>query len=121
MKFLKKNYERVMLFGIFLTSPLFVGAQAKSHIATNATSLVKSIHELITKQLIPLMILLALIYVIYAVVEFIRENEDTKARQEKQQKIFWGVIGLFVLISVWALVALVANSFSLFAGGKLAG
>ncbi|MFT6829799.1 MAG: hypothetical protein ACJAV6_000636, partial [Candidatus Paceibacteria bacterium] len=40
-------------------------------------------------------------------------------RNEKKQQIFWGIIGLFVIVSIWGLVAVVGRSFGLFAGGTL--
>lgn len=85
----------------------------------DAGSMVKFITDIFNKRLIPLMVLLALVYVMYAVVQYIGENEDTKSKEEKKQKIFWGIIGLFVIISVWSLVAIVANTFGIFAGGTL--
>lgn len=103
-----------------LVLPVVSFAQAEP-LGLNAGSLVRGIHKTITEIFIPMMTFLALLYVIYAAVELIRENGDSKAREEKRQKIFWGIIGLFVIVSVWALVAIVANSFSLFAGGKLSG
>lgn len=103
--------------GMALALPLISFAQNFN--STDMTTLVTSIRVLITGRLIPLMLLLALIYTMYAVIEFIRENEDSKARDEKKQKIFWGLVGIFVIISIWSLVAIVANTFGLFAGGGL--
>ena len=101
--------------------PTITYAQATTNTinSSDAGSLIKSIGGLVSTRLIPLMILLALAYIAYAVVEYIGEGAESQGKEEKKQKIFWGVIGLFVIVSVWSLVAIVANSFGIFAGGSL--
>ena len=89
--------------------------------ASRADTLFDSARELINTRLIPLFIALALTYTIYSVVQFIAAQDDTQKREEKKQQIFWGIIGLFVITSIWGLVAVVGNSFGLFAGGTLLG
>ena len=73
----------------------------------------------VTIGVIPVLILLALVYVVYSGVSFIMASEDQAKRNEKKQQIFWGIIGLFVITSIWGLVAVVGQSFGLFAGGTL--
>lgn len=111
------NKKNILLIAS-VVNPYFAFAQNRIN-STNATTLADSIRSVITGRLIPLMLMLALIYTMYAAVEFIRENDDSQAREEKKQKIFWGLIGLFVIVSIWALVAVVANTFNIFAGGTL--
>jgi hypothetical protein len=88
---------------------------------STATTLFDSIRDVINTRLIPVFIALALMYTIYSVVQFIAAQDDTQKREEKKQQIFWGIIGLFVITSIWGLVAVVGNSFGLFAGGNLLG
>ncbi len=99
----------------FIFLPFWVYAQA----AADAKSLVGFITNLFNKRLIPIMILLALIYIIYGVIEYIRAVEDSQGREEKKQKIFWGIIGLFVILTVWSLVFIIAHTFGVFVGGTL--
>lgn len=87
--------------------------------ASNATSLFETMHSLISGRLIPLFIALALTYTIYSVVQFMAASDDTQQREEKKQQIFWGIIGLFVITSIWGLIAIIGDSFGLFAGGTL--
>ena len=42
----------------------------------------------------------------WGVATFIKHNENTTKVQEAKNKLFWGVIGIFVLVSVWGLVRL---------------
>ena len=78
-----------------------------------------SVGIFINERLIPVMILLALVYVIYSGVSFIASAGEQAKREEKKKQILWGIIGLFVIMSIWGLVALVGRSFNLFAGGVL--
>lgn len=82
-------------------------------------SLVTFLANIFQRWLIPMFISLGLIYVILAVIEYIQANEDSQKKEEKKQQIFWGIIGLFVIISVWSLVAIVQNTFNIFSGGTL--
>ena len=110
---MKKHILTIAVLGFI---PFITHAQLDG---SNASSLVKSITSVFNRKLIPLMILLALIYIIYAVVEYIRANDESQGKEDKKQKIFWGIIGLFVIVSVWSLVAIIANTFGIFAGGSL--
>jgi thiol:disulfide interchange protein len=56
--------------------------------------------------LIPTLIGIALLVFIWGVVVFIAKSGDDKAHEEGRRKMFWGVIILFVLISMWGLVRL---------------
>ena len=111
ISFMKKYL--IIAFGFFM--PLLSFAQAsKIHSidSTNATSLVTTIAKFINYWVIPIMVLVALAYFIAGVVMYIGENEDTK-RKEKKQKMFWGLVGLFVMLSVWSLVFVIANTFNI--------
>lgn len=56
--------------------------------------------------LIPLLIALALLFFIWGLVTFILAAGDEAARAEGRSKMIWGIIALFVIVSVWGLVAL---------------
>lgn len=107
--FIHIGYSLLML-------PSLVSAQGN---AQDARSLTAYLSGLINQRLIPLFISMALAYTIYSVVTFIAADSESQKREEKKQQIFWGVIGLFVIISIWGLVAVISNSFNIFAGGTL--
>lgn len=59
---------------------------------------------------IQLAIAFAVIYIIYGVVRYlIAEGEG--GRQKGGEIILYGIIGLFVILSIWGLVAILRNSF----------
>lgn len=106
------------IFTIIVTTvlPLVTMAQLDG---TDAVSFFASASKLINGTLIPLFVTLALAYVIYAVVMFIAAGDDTKQKDEKKQQIFWGVIGLFVIVSIWGLVGVVQTTLHIGSGGVL--
>ena len=108
------KYAGASLVAILL--PLVVSAQNPGQ---SVRSLVTFLSNLFQRWLIPMFMMLGLIYVISAVIEYIQANEDSQKKEEKKQQIFWGIIGLFVIISVWSLVAIVQNTFNIFSGGTL--
>ena len=56
---------------------------------------------------------LSLAFFLWGVVKYIRESGDEKAREEGKKMMFYGLIGLFVFVSVWGLVNVVVNTFGL--------
>lgn len=68
---------------------------------------------IISQSLIPLLIAVAVVAFIWGVIIMVinPDNEDKK----KQGKSFmiWGIIALFVIVSIWGLVALLSNTIGL--------
>jgi hypothetical protein len=69
------------------------------------SSLVTDIGTLIG-NLIPVLIALGILFFIWGLVQFIFASGDEAAKDEGKRKMIWGVIALFVIVSVWGLVAL---------------
>jgi len=70
---------------------------------------------IIGSSIIPLLISVALIVFIIGVVRFIANGDNEEKRKEGRQFIIWGIVGLFVIVSVWGLVSVLQNTF--FDGG----
>ncbi|MFA6006254.1 MAG: hypothetical protein WC764_00805 [Candidatus Paceibacterota bacterium] len=62
---------------------------------------VKSVMNL----LVPIMVGLALIYFIYGLAEYILISGESGKKEEGRTRMIWGTIAMFVLVSVWGLVA----------------
>ncbi len=63
--------------------------------------------------LIPFIITLAMVYFLWGVSQFILHGGDETKRSEGRQTMIYGIIALFVMVSVWGLVALLTNTFGL--------
>jgi len=66
----------------------------------------------IIRPLVPLLISLALVIFIYGIV-LLMFSEGGEKKEEGKQYMFWGIIGIFVMVSVWGLVAILQRTFNL--------
>ena len=56
---------------------------------------------------------LAVLYIIYAVVVyFIKGKEGDENRKQAGMQIFWGIVGLFIILSLWGLVNILLQTFA---------
>ena len=66
--------------------------------------------NVILNRLVPLIISVAVVYFIYQVFRYTISN-DEEARAKAKTDIIYGIIGLFVMVSVWGLVAILQTTF----------
>jgi hypothetical protein len=85
-----------MLFGHELFP--VANAQTFQGIAKNITGVLDSI--------IPILVLIATIVFIWGIILYVIAGGDENKLQQARNYIIWGIIGLFVIISVWGLVLL---------------
>jgi len=105
----------LILFSIF--SPLLVFAQTP--VSTKCVTNFRTISDLfsfvtclISKSIIPLLFLVAIGFFLYGVVNYLAHAGDSAKRQEGSKFMLWGVIALFVMLSVWGLVGILRETFS---------
>ena len=67
--------------------------------------------DTIIAPLVPVLISLTILIFIWGIIKYMRE--DGKEREDGKKYMFWGVIGIFVMVSVWGLVAILQNTFDL--------
>ena len=58
----------------------------------------------LNKAIIPILSLLAWVVFIFGVVTFIRSAGDEKSKEEGKKFILWGIVALFVLVSIWGII-----------------
>lgn len=68
---------------------------------------------IIGAAIIPLIFTLAFLYFLWGMVMFIRGADDVKKREESKKFIYWGIIGLTVMVAVWGIVRIVTATFGL--------
>jgi len=73
--------------------------------------LVTSIKDKIVDPIIYFLFALALLYFLYGVLEIIRNADSDEARKTGQQHVFWGVIGMTIMISFWGIMHLICRTF----------
>ncbi len=56
---------------------------------------------------------LALVFFFWGIGQFILHAGDQKMRDEGKKKIMWGVIALFVMVSIWGIVTFIGGIFGI--------
>ena len=62
-------------------------------------------------KLVPILMGLALLGFFWGVVQFLTNPDNEDKREQGKWFMVWGVIALFVMVSVWGLVRLVGRTF----------
>ena len=65
----------------------------------------------IINHIIPFLIALALVYFIYGVANFVLSAGEPGEQTKAKSMIAYGIIALFVMVSVWGLVNVLRNTF----------
>lgn len=76
----------------------------------NLTEIIEIITNLL-RIATPVVAALALLFFFWGVAQFILAAADTETRKKAQSRIIWGLISLFVILSVAALVTILQNTF----------
>jgi len=92
-----KNIYYSVLFPLILFFPLTVSAQG------NLFNLFDAIIGILD-LLVSIIIGLALVFFLWGVAKFILNSDDPKKVAEGKQVMIWGIIALFVMVSVWGIV-----------------
>lgn len=75
--------------------------------------LIKYITCIISISVIPLIFVLAFMLFIWGVVQYVINDTEEAKREKGKQFMLWGIIALFVMFSVWGLVAVLGNTFGI--------
>ncbi len=68
---------------------------------------------LINSSVVPLLFAVAIICFLWGVVMYIKSADNEVERKKGQEFIIWGILGLFVMISIWGLVKILGNTFGI--------
>lgn len=106
--------KKALLINIAMFAP-FVALAANSNMGYVQDLLMQI--QGIVEFLVPLLIALALLFFLWGLVRFMLNSGDDTARQEAKSQMIWGIIALFVIVSVWGLVSLLNEITGIDAGG----
>jgi len=110
---MKKSFTAVLAAALL---PLAARAQALSQI-NNANDLFTRLAGL-GNMFVYGLVALAVIFIVWqAVVYLARPGAEDKAKAGVN--ILWGIVGLFIIVSIWGLVNILVNSFSTGNSGKV--
>lgn len=87
------------------------------------TSFFQSLYQSITtilQYVVPIVISLAVIVFIWGVLKFVMSAGNEDARKEGRNLMIYGIIGIFVMVSVWGLVRVLQSATGLSNGSNAA-
>lgn len=86
--------------------------------ASNICRVASTILYIINYVLVPVLFAIAFIVFLYGIVsKYIFSHGDPEKTKEGHKLILWGIIAFVVMISLWGLVNVVANTFGLYGIG----
>jgi hypothetical protein len=78
-----------------------------------ASSFVDKVNEVILFPFIALLLGIAFLVFLYGCAEYILKSGNESAREEGVKHITWGIIGLVVMTTAWAILSLATGTFGL--------
>ena len=97
-------YKKIKVLGVlFLITPLIGLASGVG----NLEGVIAKVKSLLSSVL-PLILTLAVFYFLWALTNYMLKAGDNK--DEARQQMLWGVIILFVMVSVWGLVNILSGT-----------
>lgn len=65
---------------------------------------------IISKSVIPLLLAIAVLAFIWGIIILVMNPDSEDKKNQGKKFMLWGIIALFVIISVWGLVAVLTNT-----------
>lgn len=104
----------ILSLGTFLLPVLALAQTPDESQVLGILAIVKKI----VNAIIPIVISLAVIYFIWGVVQYVTAGDEEKRKTGRDHMIY-GVIGLFVIVSIWGLVGLLGTATGVGQGGTV--
>ena len=76
------------------------------------------INQHILNPIIGLVFAVALIVFFWGIIQFINSETSDAKRDEGKRKIFYGVLGMFIMFSAFGIIKLILNTFGIDGGGR---
>jgi undecaprenyl pyrophosphate phosphatase UppP len=98
------------IYGVvaLLSAPVFVSAAGE---LTTFQNLAKSIGDIV-ETLLPVAASLAVLFFFFSLARYIFDK-DGAGKKEAREQMFWGVIAIFVIFSIWGLVGFLRDTFGI--------
>ena len=77
---------------------------------TNLTNLINFFTCTLMNAVVPLLGALAVVGFLYGIIKYFLNPDNEEKRKEGKGFMFWGLVTLFVMVSIWGLVSIFSNS-----------
>ena len=110
-RFLNKKLA-LSLGGISLLMPLVLNAQPfreSKELLTNFQGLLNTVIIIATR--------FAFLFFVWGIAQFVRNAYDPAGREQGRQQMLWGIVALFVLVSIWGIVLWIQGELEISSAG----
>ena len=76
-------------------------------------SFLLNVKQMIVDPLISLLFALAVVYFLYGLVEFMMNQDNDEKKTTGKSHMVWGVVGIAIMISVFAILTLIIDTFEI--------
>lgn len=74
---------------------------------------VRRINDVLINPLIGLLFTVAFVLFLWGMVTFIFKSGDTEAQKKGKQHMIWGLIGMFIMVSVLGILRIILDTFGI--------
>ena len=78
---------------------------------TDLTSLINFFSCTLINSVSPLLVSLAVISFVYGIIQYFLYPDNEEKRKQGKTFMFWGIVTLFVMVSIWGLVGIFSSTF----------
>ena len=103
--------KRILAIGAVSAMPFLALAQSINYQSSSGLSGLISWAGSMLAKIVPLFVALAVVYFIWEVFQYTIAGDEDKKKAAKTQ-IIWGIVGIFIMVSVWGLVAILQSTFN---------
>lgn len=100
-----KKTIQTLVFVAMLTLPLHT-------LAADATSVLTKVKGWVD-ILLPLSFSVVFLAFVYGVIRFLMSGSDTNKKEEAKNRLLWGVVAMFVVVTIWGIVAFLQGTFGI--------
>lgn len=97
---------------LFIVNSLPVIVSAQSYNVSNINGAIVAITDIVN-AVFPLLVGIGVFILAWGIFVFIVNAGDPEERKKGSARILWGVIGVFLMLSVWGLINILVNTFYL--------
>ena len=105
--------KKVILASLAL-SPMLAFAQQLTNVETFVTSIGR-----VVNIALPVVVAIALLTFFWGLVKFIFAQGNEEAKTDAKKVMIWGLVALFVMVSVWGLVRFIGSALGIGEGGSI--
>ncbi len=112
---LRKNFEKASMFisRLGILSILFFSAIPSKVFSAGIGDFIDSSYKIVDDRLIPLAFALCVFYFFWGVAQYIKGLDSEKEIKNSKNIMVWGIVGLFIVFSVWGIIKLIQTEINL--------